>query len=255
MNTQAVATSNTRTRQEWAAIINADWRKSIESIIQTGRDLISAKEQLEDGTFHKMIEKDLPFSIRMSQRLMAIARHPKISNAAQSPRLPSSWYVLSELAKLSPEDFSDAERKGLITDKTSRSSAEAISHAYNGSDDVVGANRKVTGLPTPTEAKKIARATNKLVAANDGHMYSGASDEERQTYIEERTRTFRTIEAIEFLSGMDVSPDQWRRATEVEPHWLVDFNKDNIGPAILWLEGLRLIMDTPNEKQEAQAGD
>jgi len=244
--------SNTRTRKEWAEVINADWRKSIESIIQTGRDLIAAKADLPDGQFGRMIADDLLFKHNMANKLMRIARHPSITDCSASNKLPSSWTVLAELVTLSASDFSDAKAKGLIGSDTTARFARAVSDTYNDVSPIKKKDQSKATLPTPSEAKKIARATSKLVAASDGHMYSGASDEDRQSYLEERTRTFRTIESVEFLAGMDVSPEEWREATQVEPHWLVDFNKDDIGPAILWLEGLRLIMDATDEKQKTQ---
>jgi hypothetical protein len=98
-----------------AEIINADWRKSIEGIIQTGRDLIGARAELPRGEFTKMVEADLPFSKSAAERLMNIAKHPAITAAATGRLLPSSWTVLSELASLSAEDFEDAQERGLTT--------------------------------------------------------------------------------------------------------------------------------------------
>ena len=246
--------SKTRTRKEWAAIINADWRKSIERIIQTGRDLIAAKEQLPHGEYGKMFaKKEVLFSQDMAQRLMRIAQHPQISNPSARTKLPTSWTVLKALSYLSEDDFHDAEEKGLINNNLNLRTAQAISGAYNSTDDSpVGANAAQRSLPTPTEAKEIARATNKLVAANDGHMYTGVSEEERQEYVQDRSRAFRSMEAIDLFATMDVSPEEWVEITKEEPHWLIDFDPQNIDAAILWLEGLRLIMEeAPRAKQKA----
>ena len=98
-----------------AEIINADWRKSIEGIIQTGSDLIAAKGELPDGEFTKMIETGLPFSRQTAQQLMAITSHPAIANAPPGQHLPPSWTVLALLASLSAEDFKDAQEHGLTT--------------------------------------------------------------------------------------------------------------------------------------------
>ena len=98
-----------------AEIINADWRKSIEGIIQTGSDLIAAKGELPDGEFTKMIETGLPFSRQTAQQLMAITSHPAIANAPPGQHLPPSWTVLALLASLSAEDFKDAQERGLTT--------------------------------------------------------------------------------------------------------------------------------------------
>ncbi len=68
------ALANVRSRTEWAEIINADWRKSIEGIIQTGRDLAAAKAELPHGEFTALIEGDLPFSRRTAENLMSVSR-------------------------------------------------------------------------------------------------------------------------------------------------------------------------------------
>jgi len=54
--------------------IDADWRRSIESIIQTGRDLAAAQKDLSGSEFTKMVEADLPISHSTAKQLMKIAR-------------------------------------------------------------------------------------------------------------------------------------------------------------------------------------
>ena len=147
---------NVRTRPEWAVIINADWRKSIEGIIQTGRDLIAAKDELPRGEFAKMVEMDLLFSRRTAQQLMQIAGHPAIANAQPGTDLPPSWVVLARLASLSADDFRDAQDRGLINADTSKRKASAVAGAYKtpvgGS---VGKGKIATELPSPKEAREL----------------------------------------------------------------------------------------------------
>jgi N6-adenosine-specific RNA methylase IME4 len=69
-------------------------------VFEIGHDLIEAKQQLVHGEWLAMIETDLPFSPRTTQRLMAIADHPVISNATHVSYLPPSWGTLYELTKL-----------------------------------------------------------------------------------------------------------------------------------------------------------
>ena len=59
-----------------------------------------AKRALDHGLFLKMIEAELPFSADTAQRLMRIARHPVLSDAANSRHLPPNWTTLSELTQL-----------------------------------------------------------------------------------------------------------------------------------------------------------
>ena len=79
--TAAPAAPPKKTRQQHAEEINRAWQKGVESVIQTGRLVQLAKDDLVHGEFLAMVETDLPFGEDMAQRLMAIARNPVLSNA------------------------------------------------------------------------------------------------------------------------------------------------------------------------------
>ena len=55
---------------KYAQRITACQRKSVESIIECGRLLIAAKDELKHGEFLKMIENELPFKRSTAQALM-----------------------------------------------------------------------------------------------------------------------------------------------------------------------------------------
>jgi hypothetical protein len=74
-------------KQRWVQEITATWRKSLESILDTGRLLIEAKEKLDPGEFLEMIVRDLPFGERTAQRLMAIARDERLTDATHGSLL------------------------------------------------------------------------------------------------------------------------------------------------------------------------
>jgi hypothetical protein len=105
---------------EWTSRIAAAWQKGVEAILETGRLLIEAKAALNHGEFESVIQLKLPFDRRTAQRLMAIARHPVVSNAAHAPHLPPSWMTLYELTKLPPETLLPKIEDGSITPKTER---------------------------------------------------------------------------------------------------------------------------------------
>jgi Protein of unknown function (DUF3102) len=75
---------------EWTSRIAAVWQKGVEAILETGRLLIEAKAALKHGEFKSMVQLKLPFNPGTAQRLMAIARHPVISNAAHAPLVRTS---------------------------------------------------------------------------------------------------------------------------------------------------------------------
>jgi hypothetical protein len=115
-----------KTRAQWAAEICAAHKQSIEGILKMGRTLIAAKDALEHGSFQKMIDHDLPFDASTAQRLMKIARDPRIANAARVQLLPMAWGTLYELTKLPDAAFAAAVESGAITPQTTRAEASQL---------------------------------------------------------------------------------------------------------------------------------
>ncbi|WP_080672174.1 DUF3102 domain-containing protein [Bradyrhizobium japonicum] len=83
--------SVSKTRAQWAKEICAAHHKSIENVLQIGRTLTAAKKALPYGEFENMIATDLPFEPATAQRLMKIARDPRIAKAARAQLLPIAW--------------------------------------------------------------------------------------------------------------------------------------------------------------------
>jgi hypothetical protein len=117
----------------WAPRINAEWRKSVEGILGVGRQLIAAKEACEHGEFLRLfkghenaVSEPLPFSENTSQRLMAVASHEVLSNAAHVQHLPQSWGTLYELTKLDDEQIVAGIKAGEITAEMTRAEASAL---------------------------------------------------------------------------------------------------------------------------------
>jgi hypothetical protein len=84
----------------YATKIAAAWRKTTESVLETGRLLNEAKAKVEHGDWLTLCQV-LPFGEDTAQRLMAIARHPVISNTEHVRYLPPSWGTLYQLTKVS----------------------------------------------------------------------------------------------------------------------------------------------------------
>lgn len=122
-----------KTRAEyWAPRISAEWRKSVESIVGVGRQLIAAKAACEHGEFLRLFKGDnavtdpLPFTVNTAERLMAVARHPILSDSAHVQTLPQSWGTLYELTKVPDADLMAAIAARRITPETTRGEAAAI---------------------------------------------------------------------------------------------------------------------------------
>jgi hypothetical protein len=106
--------------------IAAAWGKQVESIIETGRVLLGAKEELEHGSFLAMVKLELPFGRHVAQRVMKIAQNPILSKGDHGRLLPPSYQTLYELTKL-PNDILVAKLKdGSIHPKLERKDVRAM---------------------------------------------------------------------------------------------------------------------------------
>jgi hypothetical protein len=117
----------------WAPRINAEWRKSVAAILGVGTQLIAAKESCEHGEFLRLFKghenavgQTLPFTLNTAERLMAVARHPVLSNSAHVQSLPQSWGTLYELTKLDDDTLIAGIKAGEITPETTRAQAAAL---------------------------------------------------------------------------------------------------------------------------------
>lgn len=117
----------------WAPRINAEWRKSVDGILNVGRQLIAAKEACEHGEFlrlfkghEKVVSEPVPFSESTAERLMSVASHDVLSNPAHVQDLPQSWGTLYELTKLDDEQIVAGIKAGEITPDMTRAEASAL---------------------------------------------------------------------------------------------------------------------------------
>ncbi len=108
------------TRWERVQKITTCYQESVGAIVDVGRYLIQAKEQLTHGEFGSMVADDLPFSWRTANCFIAIAKNPTLANSHHGANLPTSWRTLSELARLPQEVLEEALDDGRITPELQR---------------------------------------------------------------------------------------------------------------------------------------
>lgn len=115
---------------EWAARYISDaWRNAVESIIETGRRLIKAKDRVEHGDWMKTVEL-LPFSQSAANKLMQVARHPDLANSEHVTNLPPSWGTLAVLAQLPPGEIPKRIEAREITPELDRATAQQWAAVY-----------------------------------------------------------------------------------------------------------------------------
>jgi len=115
--------SNHLTRAQWAQRLSDRWREAadnmLQAIYQLGQDLIAAKDDLPHGDFSAMLASDLPFTHRTANRLMAVARDPRLWT--QVSNLPPAWGTLYELTRLDDSTFDRLVGDGTIKPDMQRS--------------------------------------------------------------------------------------------------------------------------------------
>lgn len=114
------------TRADYARRIRARLTEAVEAVLDVGRMLIEAKKTLPHGELQAMTREDLGWSPRTAQRFMAIARHPELSKATHASRLPASWSLLAELARLEPKRLEAAIADGSVRPDMKRTEATRL---------------------------------------------------------------------------------------------------------------------------------
>ncbi|MBF0371709.1 MAG: DUF3102 domain-containing protein [Magnetococcales bacterium] len=109
--------------------ITSRWQDSLEAILDVGRMVAEAKEDLDHGEFIEMIRTDLPFSDSTARRLKVIAEDPRISNRAHGHVLPPHWRSLYELTQVSDEVFHEGVENGLINPDMTRKQVSDLKSA------------------------------------------------------------------------------------------------------------------------------
>jgi hypothetical protein len=144
-------------RAQWAAEIIAAHKQgieahkqSLEAILKMGRSLTAAKHALPHGEFQKMIEHNLPFTSSTAERLMKIARDPRIRKAARAQLLPVAWGALYELAQLPDAAFKRAIESRAIHPAMTREQARTVRFKITQEDARTVVPRYVTHDATPT---------------------------------------------------------------------------------------------------------
>jgi len=123
--------SSKSTPDYWVSLIQTEWQKSIEGVLNVARHLVEAKEAVEHGRWGEVVE-NLPFGESAARRLMAIGADDWILNQAHGPVLPNSWRTLYELTKLPDEDKDQMLADGIISPDMQRKDVTLQARAISG---------------------------------------------------------------------------------------------------------------------------
>lgn len=109
---------------DWRNRIEAAWQRSVASVIEVGKLVKQAKEEL--GVSYNLLETELPFSSTVAAFLIKIAEHPVLSNPAYYPKLPNSYNTLYHLASVDEQQLIQQIESGEITPDYTLHSAKTL---------------------------------------------------------------------------------------------------------------------------------
>jgi len=122
MNT--VVISSTAELAAWRTRIETAWQRSVESVIEVGRLVKQAKDQL--GVSYSLLETELPFSSTVAAFLIKISENPVLSNPAYHSRLPNGYNTLYYLASVDEKQLIEQIENGEVTPNFTLASAKSL---------------------------------------------------------------------------------------------------------------------------------
>jgi hypothetical protein len=125
----------------------------VENIIQRGRLLTQAKDELEHGSYEAMVKRH--FDLGTARMYRIVAAHPIVSNRCHGNALPPSLRTLFELTKLPTEVLRAKLKDGSINPKTERKDVAAWRAEKRGKVEVGG--KTVERRPSVAEQLKAAK--------------------------------------------------------------------------------------------------
>src|SRR5215471_14471820 len=127
---------NARSFFEHARRIDAAWKvtedadeQKVRAIIETGRRLQDARDQLGYGPYGKLFAAAngvKAFDQDKAERLRKIAANPALANSAHARKLPATWYVLFVLSAIPAPVLDQLIADGVVHRDLERSDAERL---------------------------------------------------------------------------------------------------------------------------------
>jgi len=122
MNTVVISSEKELT--DWRTRIESAWQKSVQSVIEVGKLVKQAKEQL--GVSYSLLETELPFSSTVAAFLIKISDNPVLSNPAYQSRLPNGYNTLYYLASVDEGKLVQQIESGEVTPNFTLASAKSL---------------------------------------------------------------------------------------------------------------------------------
>jgi hypothetical protein len=123
------------TAEDWAEVIRHDLATGTAAYISAGRKFIEAKQALKrtNGSFTHLVTDLLGYDLDTVERWMEIARHPVLSDSANSRILPTAWTTLYTLSRIAPELLAKYIADGTVHGRLSgKAATQLLKRGANG---------------------------------------------------------------------------------------------------------------------------
>lgn len=114
----------TRDVMQWRDRIESAWQRSVESVIEVGRLINAARDQL--GATYALLETELPFSTTVASFLSKIAKNPVLSDPHNFSRLPNGVNTLYHLTFIDEQTLKNQLHHGDISPNTTLNEVKAL---------------------------------------------------------------------------------------------------------------------------------
>jgi hypothetical protein len=114
--------TTTRSIADYAKQINACWRRTTDSVLETAALCAEAKNSLTKDDDRKALVEKLDFSPAAFSKLVTIGECKALQSAPVKALLPPNYSIVYELAKLEDEDLKRAVSDGVVSPSMSRAS-------------------------------------------------------------------------------------------------------------------------------------
>lgn len=158
---------------EWVVRIEGAWHKTIQDIIEVGRLLKRAKDEL--GTTYEQLVRQLPFSSSQAINFVRISEHRVLSDSTYWNGLPKALNTLYYLSRLEASYVQEAIRSGDISPDTTLSQAKAL---VSGHTKTVGGHQAkadsadymdvTVSIPRTSDVSKVLEAAQAMVGTFGG---------------------------------------------------------------------------------------
>lgn len=173
INPAVVQTGAPAPLEMWRSKIEGAWKTTVASIVETGRLVKQAKEEL--GGSYRDLESQLPFSSSTASYLSRIAEHSVLSNAQYWSRLPNAYNTLYHLSKIESEQLIQYIEDGKVKPETTLAMVKKLtqpsqSHEGNETPTEQGMSRIVLSVPSPEDPEKFLNDIKKVIEQYNGRL-------------------------------------------------------------------------------------